>query len=161
MHNDTLPGRAGTALLITLLAVALGGAGARGGSANPSLPDRVIVAIPDSFPIHLLPDPEPSAVVGMIMRRPDLPPVIILERQRATAAILATAVEGLRRSREDLPAPERDILGLVKVSEPFDSARPLQALQAVLDQVHRREKAELGNLGTGRWMELPAARLGL
>lgn len=123
-------------------------------------PDLVTIAIPDQFPDRFIPDNQAGTFVAAILRRPGENDVIMLNSDFATAESLASAIEGLRQSRHQYTAPTRAMTGLVKSVDPA-IGRPLVALREILDELGDRPKSAKGNLGYGRWMDVPAARLGL
>lgn len=123
-------------------------------------PDQVTIAILDQFPDSLIPDNQAGPFVAAILRRPGENDVIVLNPDFATAESLASAVIGLRQARQEFTAPARAMTGLVKSVDPV-IGRPLVALREIVDQLGDRPKSAKDDLGYGRWMDVPAARLGL
>lgn len=103
------------------------------------------VVIPDSFP-----DIDARAV---IIREPGKD-ILLLRAEEATPEVLAMSLVTLRRVRQDNPTLEHGemipIVNFVITTEMTPEYR--QRMEAVLIRLRSRPTANVGNLGSGRWV---------
>ena len=133
-----------------LLAVAV--AGARPLAAQQPHP-MVRIAVPDSFPTR-------SQQPALLLRTgtDPLEPVILLNKAKLDEDALAAAlvaVDVLLRQPIDPRQTQVVNLAMFKHARPVNS--PARALAAgYLKQLRTRPVTRIGNIGRGRWMQIPA-----
>lgn len=150
------------AAVVGLLLVSAGllvvGTGADAQSGSTTL---ITIALPDEFPHSLLPEDGAPAVIGALILDPGNTEIIVLNPEFLSPGNTARAVESLRRSRTNSAVGTRRAIGLIRGDESVESNRPLPVFEAILKQLAERPKADIGNLGLGRYIEVQATRLGL
>ena len=148
---NTLKLRPQDCLLALAVVAGVGWSGPALGQSGHARP--VVVVLPDR---PLEGDPR-----ALILRDADKD-VIVLSPAVSTARTLAPALGLLRYVRVERPQPDGNevltVTGFVQVREHRPALR-----QAILAAARRLEAARvttIGNLGTGRWIRLPAALVG-
>ncbi|HET6232341.1 MAG TPA: hypothetical protein VFE05_19860 [Longimicrobiaceae bacterium] len=113
----------------------------------------VDVVLPDSFP-------EPSAEVLVMRFESGKTDVIVLPAD-ATPQALGAGLALLRRERRTHARAEHDQVLIVQgfVAPSRLPAPTLEALASKLAEVRATPQSQVGNLGTGRWVELPDANV--
>lgn len=118
----------------------------------------VVLAIPEAFPQTREPSGMTTTIRGMVVRfaSPDKPDMIILDRTDASPETLSAAIQLLAQFRRASPTPKHDrvatITGFVPPKLTPESRTKLNRALSVL---HATQLSRVGNLGSGRWMELP------
>lgn len=145
-------------LVILVIAVAFGAPAAAQGQARKP----VIVALPDSFPETHEPRGQITSVRGMVVRfaSPGKQDMVILKRDDASPETLAAAINLLRKFRNAVHNPQSDrVATLVGFVPPKLTPASREALAARLRQLDSQQTSRVGNLGRGRWIEIPDAIL--
>lgn len=111
--------------------------------------ERTYIAIPEVFP-----DIDARA---MLIREPGFD-VVVLRESEATTDALTMALLALEDARERNPAPTNGeimpIMGFVVEKRPEGRAR--RVLERALARLERSEPTDLGSLGPGRRIRMPA-----
>ena len=140
------------ALALTLpLALAVG----TGSSAQSTARRPVRVAIPNQFPSA---DARALVVRYASTEKGDL---IVLKEADVSPEAFVSAVALLRHLRKSNPPAGRDEVVTVKGFAPIGRGDPrlTSRLTAVLARLRAQPLARIGNLGQGRWLDLPDAVL--
>ena len=148
---------AGT-LAVLAIAIASGAPAAAQGQARKP----VVVALPDSFPETHEPRGQITGVRGMVVRfaSPGKRDMVILKHDDASPETLAAAINLLRRFRREVPNPQSDrVATLVDFVPPKLTPAAREALAARLRELNSQQASRVGNLGSGRWIEIPDAIL--
>lgn len=115
----------------------------------------VQLAIPDRFPSR-----EATALV-VRFAAPGTADLVMLDGRSANPETLGAALAVLRRLRTSNPSPSHDVVTTVTG---FATVRQSPARRAQLEETLRtlnaRPSARIGNVGPGRWIELPEGTLG-
>lgn len=131
--------------------VLVGGLFAQGRSPNAGRPDHAVVAVPETFPLV-----EARAIVWR-QERGNEADVILLHPGHADAQTLATA-KALLKELRDTPTTWRGDQMVVMTSHTVQGSLDQETVaryRRVLDDLTRRPRVTLGNVGPGRWVELP------
>jgi hypothetical protein len=137
-------------LIATVLLVA-GGWPAAAHAQSSIAAKRVVVAVPDSFP-----DKDASLVV-IRYRASDQPDLILLNSAKMSWESLAVGMAVLRKGRATNPAPPADEVTAVHgFASDRRSTPAFQAkVQSIVARLQSQPPAKIGNLGRGRWIDLP------
>jgi hypothetical protein len=131
------------------LTLATGAASAQSSARRP-----VRVAVPDQFP---------SADARALVVRfasPEKGDVIVLKAADLTPETFVAAVALLRHLRKSVATTDRDEVVTVKSFASLrQDARLTSLLTTVLARLRAQPPAPIGNLGQGRWIDLPDAAL--
>lgn len=129
--------------------------GMRVASAQPPNRRPVRVAIPNEFPS--------TDARALIVRfaSPEKGDVIVLRETEVTAQTLVAAVALLHRLRKSGAVPDHDEVVSVKGFVPLGrgDARLASRLSVILERLRAQPVARIGNLGQGRWLDVPDAAL--
>lgn len=121
-------------------------------SQRPSGPTAVEVVIPDRFPS--------TEAFALVVRfaAPGKTDLVLLDARHATPQTLGAALALLRHLRATSPRPGHDVVTTVRGFATVRASAPrTAALEGVLRILNAQPTSRVGNLGTGRWVELPDA----
>jgi hypothetical protein len=106
-----------------------------------------------------LPDPQAGAII-MRYAEPSKRDIIVMKPEAANAATLALTLRRLERLRAlGRPSHDLEILTITTIKPQRDWQRGIDPrFQQVLTQLFSRPVAQVGNLGAGHWIILPAIR---
>ncbi len=117
----------------------------------------------DAAPVRIAVVQELNGIPGkaLILRAPGEVDVVVLKATDANAEALGAALDQLLRLRVSAPAPQKTRLMALQgyAAYPWKNKGAERVLTSMLHKLSREPLVNIGNLGQGRWIEIPDARV--